>query len=76
LRVRLNSFDAICRMVEVGIGIAIIPETAARRARGLRIVRLAEPWSERTLSVCLRRRAELATPARLLVEHLEEAGVR
>jgi DNA-binding transcriptional LysR family regulator len=28
LRVRLNSFDSIARMVESGIGLAVLPETA------------------------------------------------
>jgi DNA-binding transcriptional LysR family regulator len=31
VRVRLRSFDAICRMVESGVGISVIPEAAARR---------------------------------------------
>jgi DNA-binding transcriptional LysR family regulator len=34
LRVRLGSFDAVCRMVGNDIGIAIIPETAARMTPG------------------------------------------
>ena len=31
LRVRLPSFEAVCRVVENGIGLAIVPATAARR---------------------------------------------
>ena len=30
LRVRLPSFEAVCRVVENGIGLAIVPATAAR----------------------------------------------
>jgi DNA-binding transcriptional LysR family regulator len=34
--VRLRSFEAICQMVEAGVGIGIVPEPAARRcARGM-----------------------------------------
>ena len=76
-RVRLRSFDAVCRMVENGIGIAVIPETAARRSAasmGLRMARLAEPWSARELSICLRSFDALSVQARQLVEHLRLNG--
>jgi DNA-binding transcriptional LysR family regulator len=77
LRVRLGSFDAACRMVGAGIGIAIIPETAARRCRrtaSICITRLADAWALRKLHVCVRCSTELAAPARLLLEHLREQG--
>lgn len=73
LRVRLGSFEAVCRMVGSGIGLAIIPETAARRCRrtaAIRICRLADPWALRQLHVCVRRANELPPPARLLLDHL------
>lgn len=73
LRVRLGSFDAACRMVGAGIGLAIIPETAARRCRrtaSIHISRLSDPWALRRLHVCVRRSTELPPPARLLLEHL------
>jgi hypothetical protein len=41
VRVRLSSFDLICYMVESGIGIAVVPEAAARpwqRAMSIRVV--------------------------------------
>jgi DNA-binding transcriptional LysR family regulator len=50
--VSVNSFDAVCRMVEAGLGIAIIPKSAASAYAGTsRFVRraLAEPWGERDL---------------------------
>ena len=73
LRVRLGSFDAVCRMVGNGIGLAVIPETAARRCRRtspISISRLADPWALRHLHVCARCADELPTPARLLWQHL------
>ena len=73
LRVRLGSFDAVCRMVGNGIGLAVIPEAAARRCRRtspISISRLADPWALRHLHVCARRADELPTPARLLWQHL------
>lgn len=77
LRVRLGSFDAACRMVGAGIGVAMIPETAARRCRrtaSISMTRLADPWALRELHVCVRRSSELAPPARLLLEHLRGEG--
>jgi DNA-binding transcriptional LysR family regulator len=73
LRVRLNSFDAICRMVENRIGLAIIPETAAlrcRQAMAIRIAKLADAWSLRHLTICTRHLNELPVQARQLVQHL------
>jgi DNA-binding transcriptional LysR family regulator len=77
LRVRLGSFDAACRMVGAGVGMAIIPETAARRCRKtspICITRLADPWALRELHVCVRRSSELTPVARLLLQHLRGEG--
>jgi DNA-binding transcriptional LysR family regulator len=77
LRVRLGSFDAICRMVGAGIGVAIIPETAARRCKktaALRISPLADAWAVRQLHLCVRRSSDLPPPARLLLQHLRGRG--
>jgi DNA-binding transcriptional LysR family regulator len=50
--VAVNSFDAVCRMVEAGLGIAIVPKSAASAYAGTsRFTRrpLAEAWGEREL---------------------------
>jgi DNA-binding transcriptional LysR family regulator len=73
LRVQLRSFDAVCRMVEAGVGLGIVPETTAERAsRTMRIasVRLTDSWALRELTICIRDPAELSPSARQLVEHL------
>jgi DNA-binding transcriptional LysR family regulator len=72
-RVRLRNFDALCRMVELGIGVGIVPEAAAVRcARTMKIRRIAltDPWAARKLVVCMRARTALPTYAALLVDHL------
>jgi DNA-binding transcriptional LysR family regulator len=76
-RVRLRSFDAVCRMVERGVGIGIIPEAAARRCQrsmSLRRVALSDAWALRRLCLCVRRYSELSPQARLLVDALQESG--
>lgn len=74
MRARLKSFDAICQMVEAGVGIAVIPEIAARRYGGtmrIRIVRISDPWASRRLAICMRGRASLSRPVQQLADHLK-----
>src|ERR1700680_4858182 len=76
-RARLRDFDAICQMVAAGVGIAVVPEAAARRcARSMPISLLAirDAWANRQLAICARSFKSLARPARLLVEHLRKAA--
>ena len=77
LRVGVGSFDEICRMVEMGVGLAVVPEAAARRCRrsmGVAIVGLAEPWARRRLVVCTRSAGRLPAPAERLLQHLLKLG--
>lgn len=72
-RVRVGSFDAICRMAEQGVGLGIVPETAFKRCRrAMRIasVRLNDAWATRHLAVCARDFDTLPGYARELVAHL------
>ena len=58
LRVQLRSFDAICLMVQAGVGIGIVPETTAKRVQHsmrFAIVPLSNDWAQRDLRVCLKR---------------------
>ena len=79
LRVRVASLDAVCRMAGLGVGLAIVPERAARRggrASGLRTVALSDAWALRQLHVCTRRLEDLPAHARHLVERLRQHGSR
>jgi DNA-binding transcriptional LysR family regulator len=77
VRARVHGFDAVCRMVETGVGIAIVPEAAAKRSkRSMRIdaVRLQDPWANRRLAICVRNLHSLPLGARQLVDHLRRVG--
>jgi DNA-binding transcriptional LysR family regulator len=77
LRVQLRSFDAVCRMVEAGVGIGVVPETTAHRAQRIMTIRaigLTDPWAERDLKLVVRALADLPAPARRLVDHLRADG--
>lgn len=72
LRVQVKSFEVVCRMIEAGLGIGVLPELAARsfsREMKLRLLPLTDPWAVRQMYVCVRE-GELPVPARNLVEHL------
>jgi len=73
LRVRLPGFDAVCRVVGAGIGVAVVPETAARRyqrSAAIRIIPLADTWAPRRLTICVCNLSALPPHGQRLVEHL------
>jgi DNA-binding transcriptional LysR family regulator len=74
IRVRLPSFDDVCRMVEQRVGVAIVPDSAAQRcqaAMNVRKVNLADRWAVRELRICVRSLENLPPAPRRLVEHLK-----
>ena len=73
LRVRVQGFDAICRIVADGIGVAVVSRSAAlrcRRAMAIRIVPFTDLWALRHLRICVKSLAALPAHAQSLVEHL------
>ncbi|MDM9557795.1 MULTISPECIES: LysR family transcriptional regulator [Bordetella] len=72
-RVEVGNFEAVCRMIETGVGIGVIPESvAARYARALQvaIVPLVDDWALRKLQICVRDLDALPAFARELVDML------
>lgn len=73
LRVQLRSFDAVCRLVECGVGVGVVPRTTAGRAArtmALGVVELADDWAVRELKIVVRAEDELRPYARELVAAL------
>lgn len=71
LRVQLRSFDMVCRVVEHGVGVGIVPETTARRnATAVKAIELTDAWALRELTICVRNFDVLPPYARQLVEHM------
>ncbi|MFL6793161.1 MAG: LysR substrate-binding domain-containing protein [Bradyrhizobium sp.] len=76
-RARLNNFEAIGQMVAAGIGVAVMPEVAAKRcARSMKInvVRIRDSWANRRLAICARSFKSLPRPAKQLADHLRNAA--
>lgn len=79
LRVRVSGLEAACRMVESGVGVAIVPEAAAGRLGGsaaIRSVPLSDAWARRRLTICARNVSALPAHARQLVRHLTESRLQ
>jgi DNA-binding transcriptional LysR family regulator len=77
VRARLRDFDAICRMVAADVGVAVVPESAAKRcARTMPIatVRIRDAWANRKLVICARSFKALPRPAKSLVDYLRDAA--
>lgn len=75
MRIQVTSYEALCLMVETGLGVGFLPEAVARRYLGtLDIVQIGldEAWAERELKLCVRARAALPVAARLLLDHLRQ----
>jgi DNA-binding transcriptional LysR family regulator len=74
-RVEVGSFEAVCRMIEAGVGIGVVPELVAKRYAqrlNIKIVSLSDEWSERKLQICVRNLQQLPSFTRDLVTMLIE----
>ena len=73
LRVQVRSFEAVCRMVEAGLGIGLLPFQAAQllgAAMGLVVRPLADEWAERRMLVCVRKDRPVNSSLTKLLDHL------
>ncbi len=74
IRVQVRSFDATCRMVASGLGVAVLPRTAAElytHSLDLVMVKLSGADMERRLLLAMRQRSQLSSAALALVELVE-----
>jgi len=71
-KVEVTSYDALCKMVECGVGIGVLPAGIVDiyTLSNMRTLSLDEPWASRELSVCVRRLDALSPAARLFFDHL------
>ncbi|ACO78779.1 Transcriptional regulator, LysR family [Azotobacter vinelandii CA] len=75
LRIHVPGFDAVCRMVQAGMGIGIIPRIAYEslgQPLGLRAVDLSDAWARRELRLVVRDEEGLSPCARLFFDHLRQ----
>ncbi len=79
LRIQVGNFESACRMIEAGVGVGVLPASAAyRHARtmAIGIVPLRDEWALRDLKICARSLTALPAFAVDLVELLKEDALR
>ncbi|WP_311221174.1 MULTISPECIES: LysR family transcriptional regulator [unclassified Acidovorax] len=72
-RIRMNTFDGQCDMVSHGVGVAIVPQSTARRlrrGRHYRAVPLLDGWAQRRLCLCYSDWPSLPPALQSLLRHL------
>ena len=73
LRMQVTGLDAMCRMIDNGLGIGVLPDKAFALMQGvghLRAIALRDDWAHRELRIVARDFDSLPVTTRLLVEHL------
>lgn len=74
---QVTTYDALCFMVEAGLGIGMVPEKIAQtyaKALDVTVVRLREPWAERTQAIVLRPGEGMPAATKRFVDHLRRVA--
>jgi DNA-binding transcriptional LysR family regulator len=79
LRIHVTGLDAMCRMIENGLGVGVMPARAFELMHdgiggGLASVALDDAWAEREIRLVARDFSTLPVAARSLVNHLHAAA--
>ena len=76
-RIQVTGLDAMCRMIDNGLGVGLLPDRAFALMHGvgrLQAIALTDLWAQRDLRLVARDFDTLPAAARLLVEHLAPAS--
>lgn len=73
LRVQVRSFEAVCRMVQSGLGIGLLPFEAANalgKGMGLVVRPFSDEWAERRMLLCVKKDRLANSLLTKLITHL------
>lgn len=73
LRIQVRSYDAMCQMIAVNLGVGVLPLQACEtqiKALDLRAVRLEDAWANRNLLLAIKANTNQPPAAALLNQHL------
>jgi len=73
LRIQVRSYDAMCQMIAVNLGVGILPLQACApqiKAMDLKVVRLEDTWAKRNLLLATKEHGRQSPASILLIEHL------
>lgn len=77
LRIHVTGLDAMCRMIDNGLGVGVMPQRAFELMRGvgeLESIELLDDWATRQIQLVARDFSSLPLTARLLVDHLTQSA--
>ena len=75
LRIQVRSYDAMCQMIAVNLGIGVLPLQACIaqiKAMDLQVIPLDDSWAKRNLLLAIKTNSTLSQSANLLCEDLLE----
>lgn len=75
LRVQVRSFEAVCRMVQAGLGVGILPLQAAKglaESMDLSAQPLVDDWAERQMLICVKKDRPPLASLQLMLDHLRK----
>ena len=73
LRIQVRSYDAMCQMIAVNLGIGVLPIQACAaqiKAMGLQTIQLEDAWAKRNLLVATKAGINYSPATKLLSQHL------
>lgn len=73
IRIQVGNFETGCRMIEAGVGVGILPASAAGRhaqTMNIALIPLNDAWALRAQQICVRNLSALPSFARDLVNLL------
>lgn len=76
-RIQVSNFEALCRMVEAGVGIGVVPESAAVRhskTMSIALKEIDEPWALRERYALTRQGAAITNYTQELIDALKRHG--
>jgi len=75
LKIQVRSYDAMCQMIAVNLGIGVLPLQACGaqiKAMNLKVVQLDDLWASRNLLIAMKANSNQLPAAMLLSQHLLE----
>ena len=73
LRVQVRSYDAMCHMIAVNLGVGVLPLQACIaqiNAMNLAVIPLEDGWAKRNLLMAIKAKTDQTPASKLLIEHL------
>jgi DNA-binding transcriptional LysR family regulator len=77
LRIQVRSYDAMCQMIAVNLGVGVLPLQACApqiKAMDLKVIRLEDGWAKRKLLLAIKSDGYQSPACALLSQHLIEHG--